>query len=505
MNATLMKHQSDAIDFALKNNGVAAFYWEVGCGKTLAALATFAELRKKEPRLKMLVICPLSLIYGAWTREIEKFTDYNWFDYHDKKQRKRRPAEADIYIINFEYLTHSEKYLNIRALLKSYIDTPWMGVVDECSRMKNHKALTTERILKLRPYLKCRIIMSGTPAPNIEWEYFEQMHFLSDEILGLNFYRFRNIYFSLQRRNQLVSPGLVLNAFTIRKLHEQGFKYEIIPHKREEMLQRMKPWCFWIAAKDCIDLPEEADEYRIVEMTQEQSRVYKHMKKDYIAKLEKDGSYATANIVLTKLLRLCQITSGFVTNNQNQPESVCLNKNPKIEALLDIVEESKQEQIIIWCQFHWEIDAVVNNLLPLGGVSELHGRIPESQRNEMLDNFLNGKNRFLVAHPLSAAHGLTLTNCHLVVFFSLNYSMEAYSQARGRIYRKGQKNNCLYFHLLARDTIDEDILGIVQKKETALDFARRFVKNEIGIDAPVEGNQENQGEIWGEHQGLQDT
>jgi SNF2 family DNA or RNA helicase len=458
---------------AIKNNGLMALFAEVGTGKTLTALMIFNELRKTEPTLKMLVICPLSLIYGAWTREIEKFTSYNWCDLHDKKKIKRRAAPVDIYLMNFEHVISEVRYAELKEMLKS--TGPWMCVIDESSKMKNYKAITTDRILKLRNLFKYRIPMSGSPAPNIEWEYWAQMLFVSEKILGDNFYKFKNTHFVLQRGDQVMS-GQVMNKLMIHKMFSQGFKYEITPYKREEMFQRMKPWCFWIAAKDCIDLPEEADEYRVVNMVPDQAKIYKQMKEAYIAELKPEGTFAIANVVLTKLLRLRQITSGFVRNDYNQDVSISDN-NPKINALLDIVEECGNEQMIIFCQFHWEIDKITALLKEIAGVSELHGRILNSQRTEMLDNFLNGKNRFLVANDASAAHGLTLTNCHLMVFFSLDYSMEGYSQARGRIYRKGQKNNCLYFHILAKGTIDEDVLGIVQKKETAQDFARRFLQN----------------------------
>ncbi len=469
-----MHHQDDAVNFAIANQGIAAFFHDVGTGKTLSALSTFAALRQRTPHLKLLVICPLSLIYGAWTREINKFfPQYNWVDLHGDKCKAI--GKMDICLINFESLISQKKFEDLNEMLSMVVN--WICVIDESSKMKNHKARTVERILELKKHFKHRIVMSGTPAPNVEWEYWSQMFFLNNKILGSSFYKFKNVCFTLKRGNQAV-PGQFMNAATLRKMHGQGFKYEIIPEKREEMFARMKPWCHHIKAKNCLDLPEEIDEYRSIELTPAQKKVYKQMKDVYIAELAPSGTFAVANVVLTKIMKLRQITSGFAINDKQEPISID-KKNPKLDALMDIIEECGDQQMIIWCHFHWEIDTIVSILSKISGISQLHGRIPQGQRNKNLDDFLDGSNRFLVAHPASASHGLTLTNCHISVFFSLDYSMEAYSQARGRIYRKGQKNNCIYFHLIAKGTIDEDVLAIVQKKETAQEVAERYLRRDL--------------------------
>lgn len=473
-NLKLMTHQAAGVEFALKNKGTSAFFYEVGTGKTLTALATFDCLRDLNPKLKLLIICPLSLIHGAWTREIEKFTTYRWHDLHDQKMHTPNSVEPDIYILNFEYLLTEKKLVELVDFLRTRYCCDWMCVIDESSKMKNNKAKTVERILSMRGIFKHRVIMSGTPAPNCEWEYWAQMNFLNPDILGPNFYKFKNITFALRRGNQTM-PGQFVNRHMLRKAHEQGFKYEIIPKEREKMFAKMQPWCHLVKAKDCIDLPEEVDEFRMVEMTDPQKKIYKQMKEQYIAEIAED-KFAVANIVLSKLLKLRQITSGFAISDKDEAIPVTI-KNPKMEELMGVVEECGDEQIIVWCQFHHEMDMVAAALSKIAGVSQLHGRVPQKQREEHLDNFLNGKNRFLVAHPASAAHGLTLVNCHISVFFSLDYSMEMYSQARGRTYRNGQKNNCVYFHILAKDTIDEDVLAIVQRKETAQDVADRYFKN----------------------------
>lgn len=478
----LMAHQIKGVEFLANNGGTGALFWEVGCGKTLGSLATYKYLRTKNPHLKLLIICPLSLIEGAWIKELAKFApELTWFDLHGDNTntrwiKKDSIPNCDIYIINFEYLISARKFEELALMIKmdGAYDEKWMCIIDESSKMKNHQAKTTERILELAKLFHHRVVMSGTPAPNIEWEYWAQMMFLNPEILGGSFHKFKNTCFALKRGTQVV-PGMYMNKNALREMFKQGFKYQIKPDMRIKMLNRMKPWCDFVAARDCMDLPEEIDEYRIIEMNDEHRKAYNSMKENCVLELKESQSFAVANIVLTKFMKLRQITSGFIIDEFGSSIKL-LKTNPKMEILKDIVEECGNEQIIVWGQFHCEIEEIVKTLEEYGGVSVLYGKTPQNERIDHVNNFINGTNRFLVAHPDSAAHGLTFTNCHIQIFYSLSYSYEEYSQARGRTMRYGQKNNCLYFHIMAKNSIDEDVLAIVQKKATAQEIAEKYLK-----------------------------
>ena len=165
MSLKLMKHQENAVDFAIKNNGIAAFFHEVGCGKTITSLTTYQRLKEENPTLKLLVICPLTLIKGAWTKELDKFfSQYHWKDLHSRDE-SNHVQPVDVYLTNFEAFTTKKRLTVIEELLS---DGDWMCIVDESSRMKNNRTVTVKNIIKLRDSIKHRIIMSGTPAPNVE-------------------------------------------------------------------------------------------------------------------------------------------------------------------------------------------------------------------------------------------------------------------------------------------------------------------------------------------------
>ncbi len=133
MKATLLKHQIEGVQFLQDNKGIGALYWDPGCGKTLGALATYSYFKTLEPTLKLLIICPISLIHGAWTKEIDKFTDFNWYDLHHKKgkvQSYRKEFTSDIDIVNFDYLIGLKKFEELKTRLS---DRKYMVVIDESS------------------------------------------------------------------------------------------------------------------------------------------------------------------------------------------------------------------------------------------------------------------------------------------------------------------------------------------------------------------------------------
>lgn len=491
-------HQIKGVEFLIKNNGVGAYFWEVGCGKTIGSLMAYQYLFQRDltraKNLKLLIICPLSLIEGAWIKEIERFIpDAKWYDLHSNttnfkgRYKPDQIPNCDIYIINFEYLLSKNKFEELILMIKldAQKDEEWMCIIDESSKMKNHQAKITERILELKKLFIYRLIMSGTPAPNIEWEYFSQMLFLDEKVLGANFHKFKNICFALKRGSQ-VQTGAFMNKAALREMFKQGFKYEIVPARRVEMFKRMQPFCDFVKQKDCLDLPKEIDEYRIIDMTPEQAKIYKSMKETFIAEIKHEAGHmgidaessnvVVANMVLTKFMKLRQITSGFAIDENEQAVSF-LKTNPKTEALLDIIEECPDKQIIVWAQFKHEMRYLKEVLEQHGGCSILYGEIDQKDRQPEMEKFLSKKNRFLLAHPRTVAHGHNLQyNSHIQVFYSLSYSFEEYAQSRGRTMRHGQEQPCIYFHILAKNSIDQDILGILQKKTDKQAIAEKYLK-----------------------------
>lgn len=471
----LFNHQAEAIAFILRNKGYGALFHEIGCGKTRTALEVYSQL-SQDNLLKLMVFCPLSLIDAAWGLDIKEYTNFRYLNCHDPNSKFR--LDTQIYIFNFEALLSEQKILIIKNMLNA---NKFMCVLDESSRMKNHKAKTTKILLALRDKFTYRLIMTGTPAPNCETEYWPQLNFIKPAIVHENFYPFRNYYFHLERERRSgqkeFTSGQIYSKLAAQQMFQHGWHYAMTPTKRQDLMERIKPWAHYARKNECLDLPEQTDELRLIEMGKKQTAIYKSMKNDLITEIKNNCIVAQA--ALTKIMKLRQITSGFAINEKE--ETIEIGENPKLEELKDVLEEAGKQPAIIWCQFQHEI-RIIAQLLGERAVT-LYGETKDKIGSIMA--FKEGRAQYLIAHPRSAGHGLTFINCSLEIFYSLDYSWELYEQARGRIHRAGQLNKCTYIHLLCNHSIDEEILSVLRGKKDATEILYRMVHDYPIIKEPL--------------------
>jgi len=171
-------------------------------------------------------------------------------------------------------------------------------------------------------------------------------------------------------------------------------------------------------------------------------------------------------------MKLRQVTGGFTITTQGMP---VLISDTKIKALKDLLEEIPEDkQVLIWIQFHWELERLREEFKD--DCCVLYGEMSQKEKNQSIVDFQEGKKRLLIAHPLTGGMGLTFTNCSYIVWYSLSYSQEQYSQANDRIYRIGQKNKCTYFLLMAKDSIDEVIHKVLDKKADLMEACLEMLK-----------------------------
>ena len=449
MKANLYKHQTDARDFILKNQGSGALFMEVGTGKTLTVLSILQELRIKDPSIKMLVICPISLINAAWGEDIKKFTDFTYTNL------KESTKDADIYIINYESY-HLERF---QVLINNLgLD---MVVLDESSKIRNPKSRISKTLLHNRDNFKYRIVMSGTPAPNSHEEYWAQIKFCSTALPD-SFYRFRNLYMKLERDGY--TPAFV-HPSKLGEMFRKGFKYVV--KDADALMKDIAPYCFWALKKDCLDLPDEVDVIREVTLSDSQMKVYRDMKRHMVAEIGK--SLVTATVALAKIMKLRQITAGFAIDTLG--EATETTDNSKLNELLEVLDELGDKQVIIWIQFKKEVDFIGRAIMDKKYATLFS---ETKDRDESINDFKEGKVQYLLAHPKSGGHGLTFTNCDTMIFFSIDYSFEGVEQAKGRIHRPGQTKKCTSIFLLAKGTIDYDIKEALNKKESLQKFFERI-------------------------------
>lgn len=464
----LFKHQQEAIEFAVRNRGNCALFHDPGLGKTRTGLEIFRHFRQQDPKLRLLVVCPLSLVNAAWGEDIKRFTEFSYDTFKELKG-----ALPDIVIINYEAFI-SRKYLPL--IEKLITGNQFMCVLDESSRLKNHKSVTTKTLLAMAECFRYRVIASGTPMPNSEAELWGQISFVRPYILPKSFYAFRNTYFHLERNGEIMTTGRYVSRDEMREILSSGWKYVITAESRRRLMNEINPVSHWVKKSEALDLPEKIDETREIILSPKEIKAYEEMRDLLVTEI--DGEEISAQIVLTKLMKLRQATSGFFYGEDGK--SVEVDKSSKLKELEEILEELGNQPVIIWVQFHHEINVIYGMLSEKYGPNQIATLYAETQNKDTsIRKFQNGDVRYLIAHPKSAAHGLTFVNCKTMIFYSMDYSYESHTQARDRIHRIGQKNNCLYIYMIATGTIDEQLLLVLQKKKGLQDAVYEIVRNKF--------------------------
>lgn len=458
-NVRPFKHQIQSVEDFIKSDYSHALFWDVGVGKTLAALMCFDYARHIKKAEQLLVLAPVSLIDNAWGDDVRKFTNLSYSNLN-----KGKIIDTPICIVNLESFISKRKLPYILDWCKS---RPTMCVIDESSRIKSHKAKCSTTVLDARTIFTASLVLSGTPAPNDESEYWTQMCFLSDNIFPANFFAFRHRYFTLSRGSfAMQSKGL--SKKELGQLMKKGFKYKLLPSKRESFFGKMSPYVSWIKKDDVLDLPDQIDEVRTVELGPEQRKKYNQMKYKLVTEMQ--GEDVVAQVALAKLTRLRQIVSGF--SKSDEGNIVVLKENPKLSELKASLEDIGPHQVMIFAEYHKEIDDIKSMLGSAAGV--LDGRTDD--KTDVIQKFKNNDIQYLICHPLSGGVGLSFNDCDYSIFYSMSYSSENYLQCRGRIMRANKKNNATYIHLIASGTIDEIILNCVRDKRDKMEIIREFLK-----------------------------
>ena len=253
----LRKHQEDIVSQATgKSYGL---FWDCGSGKTIAGLALYKSNKKLIPNLKLLVIVsPKELVQSAWAKDC---IAYGLNNYKSLKEIKTMSDIPDIVLTNYEYVRVSKNLKQLRLMMKES-KSQWMLVLDESSKIKNHKTANFKTIKQIYPLCVFRYVMSGTPAPNSETEYWTQLNVVNENALGKNFYQFRREFFEFTKeyKGKIYKADLDMmrNPAIARGYMQQGYKWTLDPNKKDSFFCRIKPFVSQLTTRDVVDLPSES-------------------------------------------------------------------------------------------------------------------------------------------------------------------------------------------------------------------------------------------------------
>lgn len=432
----LMEHQKTGAENALVKPRWGYFH-DIGIGKTLLGV----ELVKQK-KIKALVVCPLAVIETAWMEDLKNFapgikTANLWMLKQKKSPAMKRfyrksLEECELALINFESFRSIKKDLDQAGFS--------MLLIDESAKIKDGKSLITKAIIDFSDNMDFVYPLSGNPAPNSEMEYWSQLRIIDPMLFGRSFYAFRNEYF--------YSSGY------------GGFKWKMKEERRTEFLEKLASVSEVVRKEDVLTLPGKTENIRKVYLNTLERKAYEEMKRNLV--IEFGGQEIIAVNAAVKQMKLREGTSGFYIDEDKRVVKI---GQSKLNALEELLEEIGDRQVVIWTHFHFEADEIEKLF---GKISKSRsgvtwGRVDgtikkQTEKMQTIERFKNGDIQYIIAHPGSIGHGVpSLVVCSYMVYFSLSHSWELFNQSGGRIYRKGQVNECFYYYLIADRSVDEVI------------------------------------------------
>ena len=465
-NATPFQHQIMGYNLAIAQPSHAMLY-EQGCGKTLTAIATIGRRFLDGEITRVLIVAPASVV-PVWENEFAKFADFP----HEVATlagmpvKKRKAALEDmpeplgvvtdgdmeivtplqVAVINYEATWRMEEELRDWG--------PDLILCDESQRIKTPGTRQSKGLHNLGRRPKFKLILSGTPVTQGPLDFFSQYKFLDPQILGNSYYACRNRY-------------AVMGGY-------QG--YQIVGYRRmDEFMNKVHSISFRVTKAEALDLPDMIEQELYCELEPKARTAYRELLKESVTELEGETQITAVN-VLAKLLRLSQMTGGFIGTEEGE---IVQASNAKMKLLTETMEDilGQGKKLVIFARFIPEIHAIRKKLEEMKvDYSWIAGEIKMEDRGEMVQRFQEDPEcRVFLAQIQTAGLGITLHAADTAIFYSLDYSFANLDQAMARLHRIGQKNKVTNIFLIARDTVDEKVRAALAQKQ---DVAKAVVDGE---------------------------
>ena len=441
LKTTPWKHQREAYGLASSLPG-AMLAMGMGCGKTLTAIALLSSSPIS------LILCPKAVI-SVWPMEFAKHASVQpnivllnkgtgeakariVADLHRAALARR--AGNTVVILNYEDAWRE-------PLAEALLKMAWNTVIlDEIHKIKAASGKASKFCARLRRVAERMVGLTGTPMPHSPVDLYAQYRALDPRVFGTNVHSFKQHY--------TISGGFG--------------GHQVIGYQHQDEMRAKFMSIAYQADRSVIELPDATHTVIPVELGPKAMKTYKGLANDLHAAIE--GGECTAANALVKLLRLQQLTGGYL--KLDDVDRLVEMDTGKREALAELLESIGTEPVVVFCRFRSDMDAVHLECKALGLAScELSGR-----QND-LAAWQKGEGQVIAVQIQSGGVGVDLTRASYCVYYSLGFSLGDYDQSLARVHRPGQKNAVSYYHLIVEGTVDRQVYD-------ALD-ARRDVVNTI--------------------------
>jgi superfamily II DNA or RNA helicase len=420
---------------------------DMGLGKTVQALSFLERYKADHGKVKAQVVCPTTLIYN-WENEIKKFTPSLTYHIHHGGQRSRMKDELMNYDISIT------TYGTLRSDIKLFVSIEFDYIVlDESQAIKNPSSKVTRAASLL--HAKHRLCMSGTPLQNNTFDIFAQMNFLNPGMLGtMEFFR------------QEFSIPIDKFGEEDRKDHLRKILYPFILRRTKEQVAK--------------DLPEKQEMVLFCEMEDEQRKIYDAYRNDFrnqiLGTIETQGIQRSQLTILQGLMKLRQICDSPAILNETEKFE---NHSIKLDELTrEIMENIGNHKALVFSQFLGMLALIKDKLTELGVKFEyFDGSTSAPDREKAIQSFQNDENiRVFLISLKAGGVGLNLTAADYVYIVDPWWNPAVEQQAIDRTHRIGQTKNIFAYRMICKDTIEDKILQLQEKK-------RMLAKELIADDA----------------------
>lgn len=408
---------------------------DMGLGKTVQTLAFFLHYKSENPDAKYMVVCPTTLMYN-WENEIKKFApELTHFIYHGPKRKMHQDSFKDYDIIITTYGT-------MRSDIKMFKEVPFDYVVlDESQSIKNPQSQVARASLLLNA--KNKFALSGTPVQNNTFDLYAQMNFLNQGMLGS-----REFFM-----NEFATP---IDKFQEKEVIDQLKKltYPFLLRRTKEQVAK--------------DLPEKTEMYLHCEMGKEQRKIYDAYRNSYksqiLGMIEERGIEKSKLHILQGLTKLRQICDSPAILNEEERYP---NHSVKLDELSrEINENVGKHKALVFSQFLGML-GLIRKELEEKGIPYVYfdGSTTSQERERAIQRFQNDEDcRVFLISLKAGGIGLNLTAADYVYIVDPWWNPAVEQQAIDRTHRIGQTKNIFAYRLICKDTIEEKMLQLQERK-----------------------------------------
>ena len=444
----------------LWKQGSGALFHEAGTGKTKIALDFAAALYLKGSVERVLVLCPINALQ-VWPAQMEKHLgvyqstlipqgkviekaeqiqeEIEWYE--------GRKAPLRFIILNYEATIKRDKNWAIMKVLEEY-DADLL-ILDESQKVKSATTKRSKAAHRLGSRARHVCLLSGTPVSKNYLDLYSQLKVIDPRIWK--------------------DPTKGDNYSWTRFRYRYGIwggrtGYELRGYQNVDDLQnRYRPWISTARKKDCLDLPPVTDEIIPIIMNDSSRSAYDSFAEDGMVVWKRH--LIDAPIVLTKLLRLQEMTGGGVHDEVGETVDFQTDKLSILEGLISDLMDA-DEKVIIFARFKWELNQIRDRLSRYGLVS-IRGGVTARERKRAVDSFRDQSDTRIILIQIAAGEALDGLQhaCSHGIFYSTDYSWDHYVQARGRLDRIGQDTPITFYHLHIVATIDKLVYQALRQKK----------------------------------------